>query len=182
MKLVYAIEAYDGRNWVEIAKMFQGWQYMSEEKADAESVPKTDAAGLPQLSGLEVGSALHVFTRDTQKFLALLGITTDKSLLESSVEELAASYVGWMCETVSLDDARASVQEWKSRLGVDPTEPAGIHDDYFSGDGNADSDLSSGCNKAVEGFGDNMPSAETTTDGYTSGDEPPLKRRRFDWV
>jgi cytochrome c551/c552 len=37
-------------------------------------------------------------------------------------------------------------------------------------------------NTTVEDFGDNMPSAETSTDGYTSGDEPPGKRRRFDWV
>jgi hypothetical protein len=80
--------------------------------------------------------------------------------------------------TISLDHARASVREWKSRIGVDLTEPAGIHDDYFSGDG----DLSSGCNKAVEDVGDSMPSAETTTDRDTSGDEPPVKRRRFEWV
>jgi hypothetical protein len=57
---------------------------------------------------------------------------------------------------------------------------AGIDDDPFSG--NTDADLSSGSNKAVEDVGDSMPSAETTTDGDTSRDEPPVKRRRFDWI
>jgi hypothetical protein len=37
-------------------------------------------------------------------------------------------------------------------------------------------------NTKVEDSGDNIPSAETTTDGYTSGDEPPKKCRRCDWV
>jgi hypothetical protein len=106
MKLVYAVEAYDGRNWAEIAKMVPGrnesrclkqWQRMSEENVDAESVPQTDAAVLSQLSGLEVGPDLHVFPRDTQKFLALLGITSAQSVLDSNVEELAPSYVGWRC-------------------------------------------------------------------------------------
>jgi hypothetical protein len=49
---------------------------MSEENAEAESVPKTDAALLASVAGMEVGPDLHVFPRDTQKFLALLGITT----------------------------------------------------------------------------------------------------------
>jgi hypothetical protein len=188
-KLASAVETFGALNWAEIAKIVPGrnysqcflkWQRMSKENADAESVPKTDAAVLSQLSGLEVGPDLHVFPRDMQKFLALLGITTAQSLLGSNVEVLAPSYVGWSCETVSIDDARASVREWKSIIGVDLTEPGGIHDDSFSG--NADTDLPSGCNKAVKDVGDSMPSAETTTDGDTSGDEPPVKRRRFDWV
>jgi hypothetical protein len=188
-KLTSAVETFGAHNWAEIVKMVPGrkesqcyrkWQCMSGENADAESVPQTDAAVLLQLSGLEVGPDLHVFPRDTQKFLALLGITNAHSLFESNVEVLAPSYVGWSCETVSLDHARASVREWKNIIGVDLTEPAGIHDDSFSG--NADTDLSSGCNTTVQDVGDSMPSAETTTDGDTSGDEPPVKRRRFDWV
>jgi hypothetical protein len=80
-----AVETYDGRAWAEIAMMFPGrnesqWyrkqQRMSEENAEAESVPKTDAALLASVAGMEVGPDLHVFPRDTQKFLALLGITT----------------------------------------------------------------------------------------------------------
>jgi hypothetical protein len=127
MMLVYAVEAYDGRNWAEITKMVPGrterqcrykWQRLSVENVDAESVPKTDAAVLSQLSGLEVGPDLHVFPRDTQKFLALLGITTARLLLGSNVEELAASYVGWKCETVSIDDARAFVLEWKTTVAL----------------------------------------------------------------
>jgi hypothetical protein len=158
-KLVSAVETHGGRNWAEIAKMVPGrndrqcrrkWKHMSEKTADIESAPKTNAALLAQASGLEVGPALHVFPRNSQQFLALLGITTGQSLRESHVEYLAASYVDWRCETVSLDDARASILDWKSRVGVDPAEP---------------------------------PSDETTTDaGYTSGDEPPGKRRRLDWI
>jgi hypothetical protein len=195
MKLVYAVEAYDGRNWAGITKMVPGrnesqcrskWQRMSKENVDAESVPKTDAAVLSQLSGLEVGPDLHVFSRDTQKFRALIEIATavrrlapdpalpqvpdpvpTQSLLESisNVECLAASTsnVGWRCETVSLDDARASVREWKNRLGVPPTEPAGIHDDSFS-----DADLSNCCNTTVEDFGDNIPNDETTIPASTN--------------
>jgi hypothetical protein len=72
----------------------------------------------------------------------------------------------------------AEVRECKSTLfengpQLDPTEPAGVHDYSFSGDAGADH--SSGCNTTVEDFGDSMPSNETTTDGYTSGDEPPKK-------
>jgi hypothetical protein len=58
---------------------------------------------------------------------------------------------------------RASIREWKSRLVLDPAELDGIHDgdDSISVDADAD---------------------ETTTDGYTSGDESSGKRRRFDWI
>jgi hypothetical protein len=161
MKLVSSVETYGGSNWARIAVNVPGrnenqcrhkGQRISGQTADAENAAaKTDATGLSQLSGLEVGADLHVFPRESQQFLALLGITTAQSLLEINVEELAASYVGWRGETVTLDDARATVREWKSRLGMDPTEPAGIH-------------------------------KTATADGYTSGDEPPRKRGRFDWV
>jgi hypothetical protein len=157
---------------------------MLKKAAAAESVPKTDTTVLSQISGVEqVGPDLHVFPWDSQELFALLGITTAQAFLESNDEELAASYVGWRDKTVSLDDAMATVREWKSRLGVpvDPTgEPAGINDDYFS-DG-ADLSSADGCsNKAViEHVGDNMPIDETATDGTNSGDEPPAKRRRFD--
>jgi hypothetical protein len=144
------------------------WHYMSKKTAaDAQSEPKTNAAWLAQVSGIEVGPDLHIFPRDTQKFLALLGISTGQSLRESHVEYLAASFVGWRCETVSLDDAQASILEWKSRLVLDRAEPVGIHDDSIS----VDADV---C--------DNMLSDETATDGYTSGDDPPGKRRRLDWI
>jgi hypothetical protein len=62
---------------------------------------------------------------------------------------------------------RASIREWKSRLVLDPAEPVEIHNDSIS----VDADV---C--------DDKPSDETTTDGYTSGDEPPGKRRRLDWI
>jgi hypothetical protein len=159
-KLVSVIATFGTASWAKVAKMVPRrkycecllkWHRMSEQTAHAESVPKTDNTVLPQLSGLEVGPDLHDFPRDSQKCLALLGITTAQSLPESP-----------------------SVRERKSRVGVDPTKPAGIHDDSFSGD----ADLSSGCNEAVlVDIGD-----EATPDGYTSGDEPPAKRRRFDWV
>jgi hypothetical protein len=69
-------------------------------------VRQKHATVLSQLSGPGVGPDLHVFPWETQKFLALLGIATSQSLLESTkVEDLATSYVGWRCKTVSLDDA-----------------------------------------------------------------------------
>jgi hypothetical protein len=104
-KLVSAVETYGGRNWVGIANMVPGrnasqcllkWQSMDEQTAVAESAPAADAKVLSQLSGLEAGPDLHNFPRDSQNFLALLGITSAHSLLESNVEYLAAtrSYVG----------------------------------------------------------------------------------------
>jgi hypothetical protein len=191
-KLVSAVKTFGSHHWAEITEVVPGqnesqclqkWHNMPKKTAaDAQSAPKTNAALLAQVAGLEVGPDLHVFPPDSQKFLALLGITTGQSLLESHVEYLVASFVGWRCETVSLDDARASIREWKSRLVLDPAEPDGIHDDSISVNVDADADHPSGYNKAAEDFGDNMPSDETATDGCTSGDEPPGKRRRFDWV
>jgi hypothetical protein len=91
---------------------------MLKKAAAAESVPKTDTTVLSQISGVEqVGPDLHVFPWDSQELFALLGITTAQAFLESNDEELAASYVGWRDKTVSLDDAMATVREWKSRLG-----------------------------------------------------------------
>jgi hypothetical protein len=137
-----------------------------EQTTDAASVPETHVAVLSQLSDLEVSPDLHVFPRDSQKFLSLIGITTAQSLLEINVEELATSYVGWRDETVSLDDARATVREWKNKLDGAPTEPDGIHDDSFSGD----ADIPSGCNKAVGDVDDNMSGDETISDVYTDDD------------
>jgi hypothetical protein len=99
------------------SQCLQKWHDMSKKTAaDALSAPKTNAAWLAKVSGIEVGPDLHIFPRDTQKFLALLGIYTGQSLRVSYAEYLAASFVRWRCETVSLDDARASIREWKSRL------------------------------------------------------------------
>jgi hypothetical protein len=224
------------------------WQGMSEENAHVESVPKTDAAVLSQLSGLEVGPDLHVFPRDTQEILAssmaadptkvsivevVRATANSRRFLRSSVQPvkvkmenpitgmircphadcmkgsygICASDKGCnvitctehtpyyyfcyhckievpggensACECPKRNNKETRAQQVAKRTEKSRQNPIEL-DDSFSG--NADTDLPSGCNTTVQDVGDSMPSAETATGGDTSGDQPPVKRRRFDLV
>jgi hypothetical protein len=83
------------------------------------------------------------------------------------------------CECPKRNNKETRAQQVEKRTEKSRQNPTEL-DDSFSG--NADTDLPSGCNTTVQDVGDSMPSAETATGGDTSGDEPPVKRRRFDWV